>query len=139
MDDAARGIGESIGPRLSALRVAAGTAEAQGALESAIEAFTALTQSDARARDYVKSGQRLSASDVIFAEAAPALERTVLAVDTARGQEQVAFAVVLEGLRRWEIVALVAAAGVVLIALLLLMPIPARRRAGSRGPARRGS
>ena len=120
----AAGIGEAIGPKLSALRAAAGTAEAQGALESAIEAFTALTQSDARAQEYLKSGQRLSASDVIFAEAVPALERTVLAVDTARGQEQVAFAVALEGLRRREVISLASAAGVVLIALLLLMPIP---------------
>jgi len=117
-------LGEAIGPTLSALRLAAGTAEAQGALESAIEAFAALMQSDTRARDYVKSGQRLSASDVIFAEAAPALEKAVLGVDTARGQERVAHAVALEGFRRWELIALGAAAAVVLLVLLLLVPIP---------------
>ena len=132
----AAGIGEAIGPKLSALRAAAGTAEAQGALESAIEAITALTQSDARAREYLKSGQRLSASDVIFAEAVPALERTVLVVDTARGQEQVAFAVTLERLRLREVIALASAAGVVLIALLLLMPIP---RAGEQAAAGAGA
>ena len=120
----AAGLGEALGPKLSALHIAAGTAEAQGALESAVEAFAALMQVDTRARDYVRSGQRLSASDVIFAEAAPALDRVVLGVDTARGQQRVAHAVALEELRRWELIALGAAAAVVLLVLLLLVPIP---------------
>jgi len=37
-------IADAIGPRLSALRAAAKTAEVQGSLESAAEAFTALLQ-----------------------------------------------------------------------------------------------
>ena len=117
-------LGEAIGPKLSALRVAAGTAEAQGALESAIEAFTALTQSDTRAREYVKAGQRLSASDVIFVESAPMLDKAVAAVDTARGQERVAQAIAFEKLRRWELMALGSAAGLLLLIVLLLAPIP---------------
>jgi hypothetical protein len=125
----AAGIAEALAPKLSALRLAAGTAEAQGGLESAIEAVNALTQSEARARDYVVSGQRLSASDVIFVEAAPTLDRAAIAIDTARGQERVAHAVVYEGLRRREIIVLGAAAGVVLLAVLLLVPIP---RAGEQ-------
>ena len=120
----AAGIGQGIAPKLSALRTAARTAEAQGALESAIEAFTALTQSDARARDYVTSGQRLSASDVIFVEAAPTLDKAVIAIDTARGQERVAHAVAFEELRRLELIVLGAAAGVLLLVVLLLVPIP---------------
>jgi hypothetical protein len=117
-------IGQAITPKLSALRTAARTAEAQGALESAIEAFTALAQSDARARDYVTSGQRLSASDVIFVEAAPTLDKAVIAIDTARGQERVAHAVAFEELRRLELIVLGAAAGALLLVVLLLVPIP---------------
>ena len=120
----AAGLSEAIGPKLSALRVAAGTAEAQGALESAIEAFAALTQSDTRAREYVKAGQRLSASDVIFVESAPTLDRAVAAVDTARGQERVAHAIAFETLRRWELVAIGLAAGLLLLIVLLLVPVP---------------
>ena len=45
-------------------RAAAKSPEAQGSLESSVEAFTALLQSDARARDYTKAGQLLSAGDV---------------------------------------------------------------------------
>lgn len=117
-------IAQDIGPRLSALRNAAVSSEAQSALELAIEAFASATQQDARARDYVKSGQRLSASDVIFISTAPALERAVVGVDTARGQEQVAFAVAAEDLRRWELIAVGSAAFVVLIVVLLLVPVP---------------
>jgi hypothetical protein len=120
----AAALGEAIGPKISAMRAAAKTAEAQGVLESAIEAFTSLMQSDARARDYVKSGQRLSASDVIFVEAAPAIEKAVVGIDTARGQERVAHAVAVEELRRWELIALGSAAGVALLVMLLLLPIP---------------
>jgi len=115
-------LGEAISPMLSGLRAAAGSVEAQGVLESAIESFTFVLQNDARARDYVKSGQRLSASDVIFVGVAPALEKVVVAVDTARGQERVAFAIALEQMRRWEIIALGAAAGVLLLVVLLLVP-----------------
>ena len=96
-------------------------------------------QSDAKARDYVKTGQRLSASDVIFAEAAPVLEKAVAGIDTARGQERVAHAVALEGLRRWELIALGSAAAVVLVVLVLLVPIPpageAAAEAGAAGEA----
>ena len=129
----AAAIGEPIGPRLSALRVAAGTVEAQGVLESAIEAFAALMQSDTKARDYATAGQLLSASDVaIFAESAPALERAVNGVDTARGHERVAHAVALEALRRRDLIALGAGAAVALIVMLLLVPIP---RAGEPAAA----
>jgi hypothetical protein len=132
----AAGIAEAVGPKLSALRAAAGTAEAQGAVESAIEAFTAAVQSDARARDYVSAGQRLSASDVIFLEAAPAIEKAVINIDTARGQERVAFAVALEALRRWELIALGGAAAVLLLVVLLLVPLPrtAEGAEGAEGP-----
>ena len=125
----AAALAQDVGPRLSALRTAAGSAEAQSALEVAIEAFASAIENDAKARDYVKSGQRLSASDVIFVSVAPALERASVGVDTARGQEQVAFAVAVEDLRRWELIVLGSAAGVLLIVLLLLVPIP--RSAGS--------
>jgi hypothetical protein len=131
----ATAIADAIGPRLSALRAAAKTAEAQGSLESAAEAFTALLQSDARARDYAKAGQLLSASDVIFVETSPVIDRAVIGIDTARGQESVAHAVEIEALRRWQLIALGAAAGAVLIVVLLLVPLPHAPEAGSEGDA----
>ena len=125
----AAAIAEAVGPKLSALRAAAGTVEAQGALEASIEAFTAFRQSDAKARDYVKSGQRLSASDVIFADAARTLTNVVNGIDTARGQESVARAVAIERARRSELIALGAAAAFALLVMLLLVPVPGAQEA----------
>jgi hypothetical protein len=117
-------LAEAIQPRLAALRAAAASASAQGMIESAIEAFTALLQSDARAREYVKAGQLISASDVIFVESAPAIEKAIIGIDTARGEESVNHAVALEELRGWELVVLGAGAGIALLLMLLLVPVP---------------
>ncbi len=128
-------IAEAIGPRLSALRTAVKSTEAQASLESAVEAFTALLQSDTRARDYAKGGQLLSASDVIFDESAPAVEKAVIGVDNARGQEMVAYAIEFEALRQWELIVLGAAAAVTLIVILLLLPIPRSAEPGAETAA----
>ena len=122
----------SITPALTALRLAARSVEAQGALETGIETFsTALAQSDSKARDYLKAGQSLSASDVIFADGASTLTTVVNAVDGARGQESIVRAVAIAGLRQWQVYAAGAAGALTLLASLLLVPIP-------RGPAARG-
>jgi hypothetical protein len=128
----ATALSQSIAPELTALRLAAGSVEAQGALETAIETFsTALSQSDARARDYLKADQRLSASDVIFTDGASTLTKVVNAIDGARGRESIAHAVAIAGLRQWQLSAIGPAAALTLLALLLLIPIP-------RGSAARG-
>ena len=69
---------------------------------------------------------------MIFVESAPALDRAVNGVDTARGHERVAYAVALEESRRSELIALGAGAAVALIVMLLLVPIP---RAGEPAAA----
>lgn len=118
-------LSQSITPKLTALRLAAGSIEAQSALETAVETFsTAHTQSDARARDYLRTDQRLSASDVIFADGASTLTKVVNAIDDALGQESIAHAVAMGGLRQWQVSVIGAAAALVLLALLLLVPIP---------------
>lgn len=117
-------LAESVGPKLSALRGAAATVEGQGALESAIEAFTTFGQRDARARDYLRSGQVLSASDVVFADAAPLLERVVGGLDTARAQESIARAITVADARKWELIALASGLVLALAALLALVPLP---------------
>jgi hypothetical protein len=116
---------QSIAPELTALRLAAASIEAQGALETAIETFsTALSQSDAKARDYLKANQRLSASDVIFSDEAATLTKVVNAIDGARGQEGIARAVAVAGVRQWQLSAIGAAAALTTLVLLLLVPIP---------------
>lgn len=126
---------EALHSKLAALHLAAASVEAQGALESGIEAFATFSQSDARARDYVKSGQRLSASDVIFADGASGLGKVVNAIDTARGQESVARAVAEANDRGRELAALGAAIFATLLALVLLVPIPRAAVAEAGGEA----
>jgi len=128
----ATALSQSIAPELTALRQAAASVEAQGALETAIETFsTTLSRSDAKARDYLKADQRLSASDVIFTDGASTLTKVVNAIDGARGQESIAPAVAIAGLRQWQLSAIGAAVALTLLALLFLVPIP-------RGSAARG-
>jgi hypothetical protein len=128
----ATALGQSIAAELNALRLDAGSVEAQGALETAVETFaTALSQSDTRARDYLKADQRVSASDVIFTDGASMLTKVVNAIDGARGEESIARAVAIAGLSQWQLSAIGAAAALTLLALLLLVPIP-------RGSAARG-
>jgi hypothetical protein len=127
----ATALGQSIAAELNALRLDAGSVEAQGALETAVETFaTALSQSDTRARDYLKADQRVSASDVIFTDGASMLTKVVNAIDGARGQEIIERAVAIAGLRQWQVYAAGAAVALTLLALLLLVPIPRGAAAG---------
>ena len=110
--------------RITELRLAATSADAQGSLEAAVETFAAFGQSDAKARGYVKSGQRLSASDVIFTDGASLITRITGAIDAARGQESVAREIAIAALRQQLLYWIGGAVLVTLIALLLLLPIP---------------
>jgi hypothetical protein len=107
-----------------ALRPLTRSPEGQGLVESAVETIAALSKTDARARDFLASNQRLSASDVVFGEASPQTVKAARAVDVARGQESIASATTLEGLRVWQLYAVGGAAVVVLLAVLMLLPVP---------------
>lgn len=59
---------ESLKARLAGLRQQAESAESAGRIDAAIVALDDFARMDRRARDYAVSGQRLLASDVIFAD-----------------------------------------------------------------------
>lgn len=117
---------QSTGASVGALREAARSPEAQGALEEAVELIASLAKSDQRAREYLASGQRLSASDVVFGEATPATLKAAGAVDAARVHETGAASREMDATRWQQVYALAGAAGFVVIALLLLTPVPRR-------------
>jgi hypothetical protein len=108
----------------SALRDVTRSPEGQGAVEGALEGVAALSRTESRAREFLASSQRLSASDVVFSEAAPQVARIVAAVDTARGHESIFTATRLEALRIQQLSWLGGGAAVALLALLLLVPVP---------------
>ena len=115
----------AVGANLAALRAAARAPEAQGAIEAAVEHVGSLAKSDSRAREYLDTGQRLSASDIVFAEVAPITTKAANAVELARGQESIASATILDTIRMRQLYALAGAALTSLVDLLLLLPIPA--------------
>lgn len=123
-------------PLLAGLRKAARSPEAQGALETAVETWAAFGRSDVKARDYIKSNQRLSASDVIFADGQEQLSAVTAAIDQARGQESVARATAIEKIRLQQLTSAGVGVAIVTIMLLLLSPIPrgARTDAGGEFP-----
>ncbi len=102
---------------------AEGTRTAVQAARTALEDFRKLDQ---RARQYVGDGQALMASDVIFNESFGAGTAVGERVEAARVSEQAAHDSAITALRWRQLYATAGAAAVLMIAVLLLAPIPER-------------
>jgi hypothetical protein len=108
---------------LAALREAARPA-ARTALDQARETVAEFSAIDARARDYLTSGEQLMAGDVIFTEGSDAAATAVRQIETARQAEHQAADGDAAAVRKREIITAGAAAAVVFLLLLLLIPVP---------------
>ena len=119
-------------------KVAATTATVTAALESLRQSAaggtrTALDEAaatvaefgniDARAREYLKSGQPLMAGDVIFTEGGDAAATAARQVETARLAEHQAADVAEAAIRKQQAVILGVAAGIAAMVVLLLIPV----------------
>jgi len=120
-------------PKLTDLRLAAKTPEAQGALESAIETMASFGKADAKARDYVSSGQKLSASDVIFADGHDLLNKAIAAIEDARVRENDHHEAVIAKMRQMQAFYVGGGVGVTLVILLVLVPVPQTATASDAG------
>ena len=109
-------------PLLKDLRQASTTPEAQGVLESAIETMTAFDQSDSKARDYLNAGQRLSASDVVFADGSELLSKAIAAIEDARVHERARYDATTTSLRQKQLYCLGGALALTVVVLLSLVP-----------------
>ena len=78
---------ESLKARLAGLRQQAESAEAAGRIDAAIVALDDFARMDRRARDYAVSGQRLLASDVIFADGIEMNQAIAAELDAGRTAE----------------------------------------------------
>ena len=116
----------ALGPTLTGLRQVAKSAEIQGALEAAIETVSAVRQADAKAREYIKAGQRLSASDVIFADANDRLAKAISSIEDARGRERTRQEDAAANIRLTQL--LYGSGGLGVVVLVMLMLVPVRRR-----------
>ena len=105
---------------LTSLLQLAGTAPARTSLNEAAAALVEFGRVDARARDYIKSGQELMAGDVIFTEGVETAAAAGRHVEAARVAEQQAFDAAEAGTRRQQALALSGAAAIVTFVVLLL-------------------
>lgn len=113
---------DAIGASIATLRAAAKSPGARSAIDKAVSTLAEFADVDARARDYLRSGQVLMAGDVIFTEGGQTAASAARQVETARLAEHQALDASEAGVRRQEAMALAGAGGVsALVALLLGM------------------
>jgi hypothetical protein len=108
---------------LTALRQATGAA-ARTAIEQAATTVTEFSVIDKRARDYLRSDQQLMAGDVIFTEGSDTAATALRQIETARQVEHQEADVEMAAVRKQQAVAAGAAAGLVFLIVLLLIPVP---------------
>lgn len=111
---------------IALLRAAAGSPDVLPAIDNAAGALQDFEQMDRRARDYARSGQKLLASDLIFADGLEILSGIAGSLDQARNIESQWREARAASIRRTELEALGGAAAVGLLAVLLLTPAPRR-------------
>jgi hypothetical protein len=118
---------------ISTLRESAASPEAQSAADNAASALEDFERVDRRAREYASTGQRLLASDLIFADGLEITGGISGAIEQARTIETQKRSDRLAASRRLELggTAAVAATGLVVILMLAAVPRPAEQtRAG---------
>ena len=108
--------------RLDALRSTATAPPAQSAFDNASSALQDFEQLDRHARDYMRNGQKLLASDLIFADGLEIVGAIAASIDEARIEELAARDSLVRSMRRAEGLAAAGAAGIALVAMLMLLP-----------------
>jgi hypothetical protein len=124
---------DSARKNIAELQQTARSAEARSALEQAASGAADFGSVDARARDYLKSGQPLMAGDVVFTEGGSTAVNAARQVEAARLAERQWADASDAALRRQEAMALGGAAGLAALVILVLMPRP--KTAAEAAPA----
>lgn len=114
----------SLDRAVSDLAAAASTDTTRSATQAAARALEQFRKLDGRARQYVRNGQVLMASDVIFTESLAALSGAAEQLEAARLHEETAGASEADRLRARQLYAGCGAIAVLLLVVLLLVPIP---------------
>jgi CHASE3 domain sensor protein len=115
---------ESVKTGITSLRQSAASGPARSALMEAEATIAEFETVDRRARDYIKSGDHLMAADVIFTEGGDTATRAARQVETARIADHQALDANEADRRKEQALALGAAASLVAIIILLLVPVP---------------
>src|SRR4030095_13704836 len=91
-------------------------------IDAAISSLQDFTRMDVRARDYVRSGQKLLASDLIFSNGMELTDSIINAIEKARSTETLQLQTTAATFERRQRFALTAAAAAALLVALLLLP-----------------
>ncbi|MBA3295762.1 MAG: hypothetical protein H0U19_02410 [Acidobacteria bacterium] len=110
---------------LNRMRAETQSAASPLTLDEALQGLQEFERMDRRARDYVSANQNLLASDLIFSDGLETTTRILSALDQARLTESDALASSRAAGRRGQLTSAGAAAGIALIAVLLLLPTTA--------------
>lgn len=108
----------------SALAAGASRAPADDLLPGVVEALASFGGIDTRVQGVLRDEQPLTASGLIFGDAAQAIREAQNALGRSRGAHASRTGAEVARFRRQEIYAMAGAAGVVLVVLLLLVPVP---------------
>ena len=109
---------------LATLRLRATAPPAQSAIDNAASALEDFEQMDRRARGHVESGQKLLASDLIFADGLEMTGAVAGSLAQARSAELQGADASSARIRREQILAVAAAAAAALLVVVLLVPRP---------------
>ena len=112
----------SLRDRLTSLRTAAVSSDARAQIDAATGSLDDFAQMDRRAREYVRTGQKVVASDLIFSNAGELTDAAVASIDKAVTSELTARNVAAETFERRQDFALIAAAASAGLVMLLLLP-----------------
>jgi CHASE3 domain sensor protein len=107
---------------LGELRSSAVSPDAQASIDAASGSLQDFIQMDARARDYVRTDQKLLASDMIFSNGRELTDAAAGALDKAIAAETAARMAAADTFERRQGFALVAAAAAAGLVILLLLP-----------------
>lgn len=107
---------------LATLRMKAASLPAESALDNALSALQDFEQMDRRARDYARAGQKLVASDLIFADGFELSAAIAASLDQARTAEREVHDGAIRPDRRRELAAAAATGLLALLVIALLVP-----------------
>lgn len=109
--------------QLAALRASASTPQAQSEIDAAAGSLQDFARMDARAREYVRTNQKLLASDLIFSNGQELTDNISAAIGRARTAELAQRQLAAETFERRQVFALAAAGAASLLVVLLLFPL----------------
>jgi len=116
---------------LTALKPLARVAQSQTEIDAALADVEDFEQMDRRAREYVRGGQRLLASDLIFSDGIEKMDGAVSAIDRARLAESTTAQDGIGIRRREQALTAAGAAALAMLIVFVLVPLPKSESAAS--------